>query len=161
MFQSYGIATGFAEDTKRRFHAEPSFEHDIEKLDVMTSDVPAHPLVEDSAEEFAELTGFDRPLGNLCRGRAGRENQRQLIRVGRCSHALDYGNELHEAAADRLQKLIYFDRVAGVVLLHAGQGVELDMVFLNELKPLHHLLERRRATPIHAIVIVHFARTVD
>src|SRR5437763_16900794 len=76
-------------------------------------------------------------------------------------HSLDNRNELHESAANFLEKTVDLKWVARVLLMDNGKRIELHRVLLQQTDTAHHFLKSRLATFIYAITVVELLWSID
>src|SRR5438874_7660119 len=69
-------------------------------------------------------------------------------------HSLHHRNELHESAANFLEKTVDLKWIARVLLMDNGKRVELHRVLLQETDTAHDLMKTRLATFTYAITVV-------
>src|SRR5690606_4997234 len=94
--------------------------------------------------------------------RAGRRRQREFP-VARASvgTAFDDGDELEKRGADAAQETVDIQRLLHALAGDAGERVELDLVFLENLDAAHDGVPGGLAALVHAVTVVDGARAVD
>ena len=155
------IAAGLGHGAHPGLHAAPEGEGRVEHLDIIVSDIPAHPLVEHVAKKSPVALGRYAP-GSKGSTRCLRRDYKRPAIVCLHDSVLHGGKELPIMTPYEIsEKTVDLRPTIIAEFIHHTQSIELHPAASEHPDGLHHPVEGRLAHPVAPESIVDIFRSVQ